>query len=162
MTTGVSSGSSTEMSNERSIAVVKELMEAWNAKDWDRWAQLHDENVHHDGPDHAQTVIGREAMLAAHTGLGRAFPDFQFEITRIFAQGDLVCAEWSLTGTQNGPFPAPGGRSEPTGKTIKIPGCFVFRIAQDKVAEYVGHPDLLNTYIQLGILPPVSMDVGRH
>lgn len=44
---------------------------------------VHHENVHHAGPYHAQTIIGREAMLAAHTGLGSAFPDFRSEITRI-------------------------------------------------------------------------------
>lgn len=150
------------MSNEQSIKVVEEFFQVWNDKDWDRWAQMHAEDADHAGPDHAQPLHGRDAILAAHRGLGKVFPNFRYEVTRIFAQDELVCAEWSLTGTQQGPVPAPGGRVEPEGKSIQIPGCFVFRVAGDKIAEYVGHVDFLGMYVQLGAVPPLSSDVGRH
>jgi steroid delta-isomerase-like uncharacterized protein len=150
------------VSNEQSIRVVEEFFEVWNAKDWDRWAEYHADHAYHAGPDHAQPITGRDAILAAHTGLGKVFPDFRYEITRIFAQDDLVCAEWTLAGTHQGPLPTPGGRVEPTGRTIRVPGCFVFRVADGKVSEYVGHVDFLGMYAQLGALPPLSSDVGRR
>ena len=47
-------------------------------------------------------------------------------------------------------------------ETIRIPGCFVFRVAAGKVSEYVGHVDFLGLYVQLGVVPPLSSDVGRR
>jgi hypothetical protein len=47
----------------------KKDQRAWNAKDWENWAQLHAENAYHAGPDHAQPLHGREAILTAHQGL---------------------------------------------------------------------------------------------
>ena len=142
--------------------VIEEFFDAWNAKDWDRWGSLHADAVYHAGPDHAAPLQGREATLAAHRGLGNVFPDFRYDITRVFGDGGLVCVEWTLTGTQQGPLPAPGGRIEPTGRQVRVPGCFVFRVADGKVAEYVGHVDFLGMYRQLGAIAPLSSDVGRQ
>ena len=148
-------------STTSSIQVVESFFEAWNAKDWERWAQLHSDDAYHAGPDHAQPLRGRDAILATHTGLGKVFPDFHYEITRIFGGQELVCAEWTLVGTHQGPMPAPGGRVAPTGKSIRIPGAFVFRIVDGHVSEYVGHVDFLGLFTQLGAIPPLSADIGR-
>jgi steroid delta-isomerase-like uncharacterized protein len=150
------------MLTKQATEVIEEFFDAWNAKDWDRWASLHAKHAHHAGPDHKQPLDGRDAILAAHTGLGKVFPDFRYDITRMFAQGDMVCAEWTLSGTQLGALPAPGGRIEPTGSQISISGCFVFRVSGDQVAEYVGHVDFLGLYTQLGAIPPLSTDIGRR
>jgi len=37
-------------------------------------------------------------------------------LPRVFRPGPLVCVEWILTGTHEGPLPGPGGRIEPTGR----------------------------------------------
>ena len=150
------------MSEQESIRVVEEFFAAWNAKDWERWAQLHTEHAYHAGPDHAQPLHGREAILTAHQGLGKVFPDFRYDISRIFAHDDLVCAEWVLTGTHQGAIPGPGGKIEPTGKTVSVPGCFVFRVADGKVSEYVGHVDFLGMYVQMGAVSPLSSAVGHR
>ena len=42
----------------------KKDQSAWNAKDWEHWAQLHAENAYH-----AQPLHGQEAILTAHQGL---------------------------------------------------------------------------------------------
>ena len=150
------------MTTEQSLQVVEQFFQAWNDKDWDRWGQFHADHAHHTGPDHAQPLDGRDAILNAHRGLGRVLPDFRYDITRLFGQDDRVCAEWTLTGTHQGPLPAPGGKIEPTGRTVKIAGCFVFKVADGKVTEYAGHVDFLGMYVQLGAVPPLSSDVGRR
>jgi len=150
------------MANEQTIKVVRDFFEAWNAKDWHRWEHLHTDDAYHTGPDHAQPVRGREAILGAHQGLGKVFPDFRYEISRMFSMDDMVCAEWTLTGTQTGPLPGPGGRIEPNGKPINITGCFIFRVAEGKISEYAGHVDFLGLYRQLGVIAPLSSDVGRQ
>ena len=103
------------------IKMVEAFFEAWNAQDWDRWAALHAEDVYHAGPDHPHPLVGREAVLAAHKGLGGVFPDFRYDLTRLFANGDLVCAEWVLAATHRGPLPGPGGKAEATGRPVKVP-----------------------------------------
>ena len=144
------------------IKMVEAFFEAWNAQDWDRWAALHTEDVYHAGPDHPHPLVGREAVVAAHKGLGGVFPDFRYDLTRLFANGDLVCAEWVLAATHRGPLPGPGGKAEAAGRPVKVPGCFVLRLAGGQVAEYVGHVDFLGMYTQLGLVPPLSSDIGRR
>ncbi|MGB8224843.1 MAG: ester cyclase [Polyangiales bacterium] len=146
------------MENEQ---VISRFFEAWNAKDWVAWGALHSEDVRHAGPDHAQPIIGRDLVLAAHTGLGTVFPDFHYEVTHMFSSGPNVCVEWTLTGTHRGPLPGPGGRIEPTGREIDITGAFVFQIVQDQVADYTGHVDFLRLYRQVGAIQPLASDVGR-
>ena len=43
-----------------------------------------------------------------------------------------------------------------------MPGCFVLRVVEGKVAEYVGQVDFLELYRQLGAIPPLSSDIGRR
>lgn len=150
------------MNEQENMQVVKDFFDAWNAKDWGLWEQLHSRDAYHAGPDHAQPIKGAQAILAAHQGLGKVFPDFRYDITRMFAQDDLICVEWTLTGTQSGPLPGPGGRIEPTGKAVTFPGCFVFKVEDGKVSEYIGHVDFLGMYRQLGAISPLSSDVGRQ
>ena len=45
ITLDIKSKKEATMSEQESIRVVEEFFAAWNAKDWERWAQLHLEAV---------------------------------------------------------------------------------------------------------------------
>jgi predicted ester cyclase len=79
-------------------------------------------------------------------GFHAVFPDFKLTLKEIVAEGDLVAAHMTFTGTQNGPFLG----IPPTGKLITIWSVEVFRIENGKVAEMWGGPDIFNGLQQLG------------
>ena len=133
------------------VRVVRAFLEAWSAKDWDRWQAMHGERVVHTGPDHAIALLGPSEVVEAHRTLAEAFPDFRYEPRRIFGEGKSVCAEVVLTGHQTGPMRGPGGTTiAPTGRPVHVLGCLVFAVEGGLIAEYRDHTDLLGMLEQLG------------
>ncbi len=65
----------------------------------------------------------------------------------ILADGDLVAARWTTTGTHTGPW----GGVEPTGTPVTFSGVNVFRFADGKVVELWNHRDDLGLMQQLGV-----------
>lgn len=67
-----------------------------------------------------------------------AFPDMHRELYELYVLEDenTVIVELSLNGTHNGPLQLSSGTLEPTGKTIEVPCCDVFKIENGKVKSF--------------------------
>ncbi|WP_326984390.1 nuclear transport factor 2 family protein [Chryseobacterium sp. MYb264] len=67
-----------------------------------------------------------------------AFPDMHRELYDLYVLEDenTVVVELSLNGTHKGPLQLPSGTIEPTGKTIEVPCCDVFKIENGKVKSF--------------------------
>ena len=78
------------------------------------------------------------------------YPDFQSTIHFLLAEGDMVAAYATCTGTQTGqmgPFP-------PSGKQMKSDFLSIFRFEDGKIAELWVEWDNLIILTQLGHFPP--------
>ncbi len=77
----------------------------------------------------------------------QAFPDLQWRIDLVLAEGDLVAARWTASGTNSGSW---GGRPA-TGKPAEFSGVNIFRFGDHgKVVEIWNHRDDLGLMEQLG------------
>jgi steroid delta-isomerase-like uncharacterized protein len=76
-----------------------------------------------------------------------AFPDVHLEVEAIVADGDLVVARWTMTGTHSGAW----GDIAPTGRQIRVSGVNFFRIVEGKIAEIWNLRDDLGLREQLGV-----------
>jgi ketosteroid isomerase-like protein len=67
-----------------------------------------------------------------------AFPDMHRELFEFYTKDDehTVIVELSLNGTHKGPLQMRSGTIEPTGKTIEVPCCDVFKIENGKVKSF--------------------------
>jgi steroid delta-isomerase-like uncharacterized protein len=75
-----------------------------------------------------------------------AFPDIRLEVEAVVAEGDLVVARWTISGTHSGPWadvPA-------TDRAVRFAGVNFFRIAQHKIAEIWNVRDDLGLREQIG------------
>lgn len=97
-------------------------------------------------PDFTQTATGLAALFGGgQTGpellrqdlaaLRVAFPDLRYEVERVTAEGDLVVAAVTMTGTHRGPFAAGLGAVPPTGRRIAVPATETLRIVDGRIAE---------------------------
>ena len=77
----------TEFTNQRRLEVAAELFSP--------------EFVDHGAPE---TRRGVEGVTETTRLFMAAFPDFQFEIESLIAEGDLVHVRGTITGTQQGPY----------------------------------------------------------
>ena len=90
---------------------------------------------------------GREGFKGQWRKWREAFPDLHFEIVDLIAEGDKVLTRWVLTGTHQGEYlgvPA-------TGRSIKVAGMSLDRIADGLVVEGFDGWDALELRRQLGL-----------
>jgi steroid delta-isomerase-like uncharacterized protein len=92
------------------------------------------------GPEGAKQFVSK---------LRTAFPDLQVTVKDQIAEGDKVATHWTARGTHQDKFqgiPA-------TGKQMKIRGIVISQIANGKIIEQWGNPDVLGMMQQLGAVP---------
>ena len=96
-----------------------------------------------------ETASGRAAVEANMARLFELFPDFHVEARDLFASGDRMCVQCTLSGTHQGEglgFPA-------TGRRVEYDACLVFRVGEDGlVDEEVIYADSATMLTQLGVL----------
>lgn len=95
------------------------------------------------GPD------GFKAFVTQHR---HAFPDIDYTIEEMVAEGDKVVARWTASGTHQGDMLG----IAPTGKRATLPGISIFRITQGTIGEGVTNWDTLGLLQQLGVIPPMG------
>lgn len=99
------------------------------------------------GVDGAREFIG---ML--HAGLS----DIRYTVEDLIAESDRVVYRWVLQGIHTGFFMG----VPPSGKTLRVTGIDIFRLANGKIVESWVSADALGMLQQLGVLPPMGPPPG--
>jgi len=86
--------------------------------------------------------------LAAAREERAAFPDLQFRVNHMVAEGDMVAVDWTAWGTNT----QPGMGLPATGKPARVPGMTIFRFKDGKISEEWGVWCVLSVQKQLGLL----------
>ncbi|MBY6242916.1 ester cyclase [Methylosinus sp. Sm6] len=114
-------------------------------KDFSKLDQLmRDDYIQHN----SLVAQGSEGFREFFETWFKAVPDFKYELKKLVAEGDLVWAYGTYSGTQTGDWlgiPA-------TGKSYAFDAVDIFRVADGRLAE---HWDVLDTYglfKQLGVV----------
>lgn len=104
--------------------------------------------VHHAlGVD--STREGRDHWWARIGDLVAAFPDLQFEVEDVAADGDRVFCRVTMTGTMTGPFDGVA----PSGRTTSTAAFHVLRFEDGVVVEWWRLTNMLGWAQQLDVLP---------
>jgi steroid delta-isomerase-like uncharacterized protein len=77
------------------------------------------------------------------------FPDIQWTLEDMVAEGDKVAARFTFRGTHRGPFFG----VPPTGKSIVGQSMAIYRLADGQIVEENGLPDMLGILRQIGAVP---------
>lgn len=85
-----------------------------------------------------------------------SFPDMQVKVNFMMAEGDLVTAQITTTGTNTGPIYG----QKPTGKKFEINGVDITRFKDGKVEEHWGYAEEGKLLTQLGLIRPLIKE-GR-
>ena len=139
------------MSVQDNIRITKAALEAFEAHDMDRFVSYMSESVLDYVPGRSEPLRGRDAVREDNIGFLAMYPDVTYEITQIFGNGDMVCAQGIVKGTNTGPLPGPDGKQlPPTNKSFRVPACFVAKIENGKISEIYEYLDRLEFSAQLG------------
>ena len=96
------------------------------------------------------TAKSPEEFKQLMTMMRSAFPDFNMKVEEMIAEGNIVCARCTYSGTHKGDFEG----KPPTGKQFKVPAQVMVRFVDGKEEEAWGIVDFVTMFQQLGIEPP--------
>jgi steroid delta-isomerase-like uncharacterized protein len=91
-------------------------------------------------------VTDRETIKQFIAAYLTAFPDLQITVDDLFAAADKVATRWTMRGTHKGEFLG----IAPTEKTAVITGVTIYRLTNEKIAEYWAYWDSPGLVQQLG------------
>jgi len=139
---------------EANKAIVRRYLEEfWNKGNMDVADEIIDpEYIHYTAgvPDIISLEEAKQSIAEART----AFPDLQWTVDDIFAEGDKVVVRETFRGTHQGEFMG----IPPTGKQVTMTGIGIGRVAGGKLVEAQGNYDMLGMMQQLGVIPPDRED----
>ncbi len=142
------------MSVEDNIQVIKEIEKAVNARDWERFDELHSESILEYSPQKPEGSKGIVAHRESLQDLFAAFPDMRAEMGHAFGQGDWVFVQIAMTGTHKAPLKGPGGQTiQATKKPVRLNVGSAVKIEGGKIMEEHNYFDLLGMMAQLGLTP---------
>ncbi|AZH25173.1 ester cyclase [Haloplanus aerogenes] len=134
---------------ETTIRIAEQMDEFWN----ERNLALAEEFIAEEFVGHMigdDDLHGRDEYTAWAEGVAAMFPDFELEFEPMFVEDELLCGQWTLTGTHEGLLPDLG--IEPTGKEVEFSGLFIDRLADGRVVEMWHQIDYLTLMQQLGAI----------
>jgi steroid delta-isomerase-like uncharacterized protein len=104
-----------------------------------------DDYVRHDFRP-GNPVPGPEGQKRIAADFRAAFPDLEFVVDFLIAEGDMVAGRWTARGTHSGPWAG----VPPSGRHMEFSAINVFRFADGRVVEIWNHRDDLGLMQQIG------------
>lgn len=119
------------MAAEENKEVIRRLCNVINEGNFDQLDEiLAPHYVRHD-PNPLLKNAGREEYKKAFTAFRRAFPDAQWTLEDLLADGDRVIGRWTFRGTHLGAF----FNIPPGGQQVSYPILAIYRIENGMIAE---------------------------
>lgn len=142
------------VSSEAQFQLIEAAVEAFNCRDLDRWMDFYAEDAVHFQPNRARPLCGKgEIREDYRLSTWIPFPDFHFELQRLFGQAPWVCVQGVFSGTHEGPLLVSSGTSIPaTHNSIRIPLCLVVKMEAGRAVEVHEYNDQLGFLSQLGLI----------
>jgi len=100
-------------------------------------------------PTQTAPLQGPEGYLLTIAMMRGGFPDIQWTLEEMIADGDKVAARYTMRGTHRGTFLG----IPPTEKRIEVQAMNFYRWSDGQIVGERGQPDMLGLLQQIGALP---------
>jgi steroid delta-isomerase-like uncharacterized protein len=100
-------------------------------------------------PGNPEPMRGPAGYLEIIGMMRGGFPDIQWTLEEMVAEGDKVAARFIMRGTHQGTFFG----VPPTGKKITVQAMNIYRLSNGQFVEERGQPDMLGLLQQIGAAP---------
>lgn len=102
-------------------------------------------------PDYsnARGGTGPEGFIKGVVDVLNAFPDAQWQVEELVAEGEKVMVKQKMSGTHTGVFQA----IQPTGKKVVNEGFVIYEFGNGKIVRHQIQTDRFSFFQQLGVLP---------
>ena len=140
-----------EIEAQNKALVRREYEEFWNQGKLDVIEEIYTADFVFHSPS-GPGIDGLEGMKTIAKVFYTAFPDMQYTIEDMIAEGDKVALRWTLTGIHKGELMG----IPPTGVPVSFKGNTIIRFAGGKYVELWSSWEARSIWQQLGVDPPSS------
>lgn len=140
------------MSAADNAALARTMYEHFNTGELDALLALSDPDIVVANVAWADTFNGLEGFRAYMQGWKTMDPDSRVEIVRQLAGEEGVTNECIFHATHVGPLNPPTGEIPPTGKTVALPFCEIWRFSNGKLTSLTNYSDGVAIMLQLGLM----------
>ena len=137
------------MSIETNKLIMHRFTEFINSASEKLATQLVSPNAVFHVPGRPEPMRGPAGYLAIIGMMRGGFPDVQWTLEEMVAEGDKVAARFTMRGTHQGNFFG----VPPTGKKIEVKAMNFYCFSDGQIVEEHGQPDLLGLMQQIGAVP---------
>lgn len=136
--------------SEQNKQLVRDITEQiWNQHRLEAIPKFYAEDYVVDYRPYSPIRHGHDAIRGMVERSVATFPDYHEELHELVADGDLVVARLTISGTQKGQW----GAIAPTGKHVEFEEIVMLKIRDGKVVWQRGIVDNLSALRQLGVIP---------
>jgi steroid delta-isomerase-like uncharacterized protein len=146
------------MAEQRNRELARKLYEHWNAREFDRVAEL----IADDGEI---IIVGSGTRFKGPDGSRQfsqmwadGFPDGKVTIDRLIDAGDTIIVEYTGRGTHTGTLRGAAGEIPATGRSVTLQLCDVVDIHDDKLTKVSSYFDSASLLQQLGVMPAATAE----
>ncbi len=123
------------MTTQDNASRIRTLYEAVNRKDLETIAEFGAPSSEWFDVPFNFTSTGPSAIIDPWKSWFEIFPDATCEVQSLVALGDHVVAQGIGRGTHRGVFNSPAGTLQPTGRTMEVNFCDVYRLEGGKIVR---------------------------
>lgn len=137
------------MINQANEKLIRGLYDAVNSKDLKAIADFGAPESEWLDVPFDFTTRGVDAIIDPWKSWFGIFPDASCEVRSIVAIDDYVVAQGIGRGTHLGVFHSPAGELQPTGRTMQVNFCDVYRLKDGKIVRADSYFDFYGLFKQL-------------
>ncbi len=115
---------------------------------------MRDDYIQHN----ADCEQGKAGFVSFFEVIFRAVPDFAYTLKKMIAEGDIVMAYSTTTGTHSG---GPWLGTDATGNSLSFDVIDVFRVQDGMIAEHWDVADTFGLFSQLGVIAKRLEELGE-
>jgi steroid delta-isomerase-like uncharacterized protein len=141
------------MGQQDNVDIARKFYEHWNAREFDRLAELMAE-------DGEIVIVGSDTRFRGPDGSlefsrmwADGFPDGKVTIERTVPSGDTVVLEFTGRGTHTGTLRGSAGDIPATGRSVTLQLCDIHDIRDGKIRRVSSYFDSASLLQQLGVMP---------
>jgi steroid delta-isomerase-like uncharacterized protein len=129
--------------------VASEFITALSQGDREAFTSFLDADVEWHSAGTGETERSRETVALNLFSYRNTFPDFNEEMTNLFASDDQVAVESLVTGTYDGAVvpTVPG-----SGRHVRLPICYILRVRDGKITHITTYLDYRTLMAQLDLI----------
>lgn len=127
----------------------EQYAEAWSAHDTERILSFFTEDCVYEDVALSSVNTGKQQLEEFLRIAFAAIPDFRIEPKAAFSTGDRAASEWTMSGTQTGPFPG----IPATNKRFSVQGVSIMELQHGKIRRNTDYWSLATLLQQFGVLP---------